>query len=190
MARRQNTVRSVSLHTGVSRRGTIVPWTPTPDSTGQALGCIRSPRAAQFPLSLNIGKTTMSTEDNKQIVREFCDHFRTSNVDGLIDAMTEDATWWVNGKPNLFSSAGTKTKAEAASMFRNMFSAYTTGLDMKIINMVGEGDSVAAEARSRATTKLGKIYENEYFFLFKIRDGKIAIVREYTDLMYVQETFG
>lgn len=132
----------------------------------------------------------MSIEDNKQIVREFCDHFRTSNADGLIDAMTEDATWWVNGKPHLFSSAGKKTKAEAARMFRNMFSAYTNGLDMRIINMVGEGDSIAAETRSQAITKSGKVYENEYFFLFKIRDGKIAIVREYTDLMHVQETFG
>lgn len=132
----------------------------------------------------------MSIEDNKQIVSEFCDHFRTSNADGLIDAMTEDATWWVNGKPHLFSSAGTKTRAEAAAMFRTMFSAYTNGLGMTIINMVGEGDSVAAEARSEATTKSGKVYENEYFFLFKIRDGKIAIVREYTDLMHVQETFG
>lgn len=75
-------------------------------------------------------------------------------------------------------------------MFRNMFSAYTNGLDMEIINMVGEGDSVAAEAQSRSITKSGRIYENEYFFLFKIRDGKIAIVREYTDLMHVQETFG
>jgi uncharacterized protein len=132
----------------------------------------------------------MSIDDNKQIVREFCDHFRTSNADGLIDAMTEDATWWVNGKPHLFSSAGTRTRAETASMFRNMFSAYTNGLDMTIINMVGEGESVAAEARSQATTKSGKVYENEYFFLFKIRDGKIATVREYTDLMHVQETFG
>ncbi|MBO0144774.1 nuclear transport factor 2 family protein [Agrobacterium sp. Ap1] len=132
----------------------------------------------------------MSVKDNKKIVREFCDHFRTSNADGLIDAMCEDATWWVNGKPHLFSSAGTKTRAEAEAMFRNMFSAYTNGLGMTIINMVGEGDSVAAEARSQATTKSGKIYENEYFFLFKIRDGKIAAVREYTDLLHVQETFG
>jgi uncharacterized protein len=132
----------------------------------------------------------MSVEDNKRIVREFCDHFRTSNADGLIDALTEDATWWVNGKPHLFPSAGTKTKAEAANTFRSMFAAYSNGLDMKIINMIGEGDSVAAEARSHATTRSGKTYANEYAFIFKIRDGKIASVREYTDLMHVQETFG
>ncbi|TBY08224.1 nuclear transport factor 2 family protein [Rhizobium laguerreae] len=138
----------------------------------------------------NNGENDMSVEDNKRIVREFCNHFKTSNADGLIDGMTEDATWWVNGKPHLFPSAGTKTKTEAASMFRNMFTAYSNGLDMKVINLIGEGDSIAAEARSQATTKSGKIYENEYFILFKIRDGKIASVREYTDLMHVQETFG
>lgn len=132
----------------------------------------------------------MSVEDNKRLVREFCGHFKTSNADGLIDSMTDDGTWWVNGKQHLFSSAGTKTKVEAASMFRNMFAAYSDGLDMRIINMIGDGDSVAAEARSQATTHSGKIYANEYAFIFKIRDGKIASVREYTDLMHVQETFG
>jgi uncharacterized protein len=104
--------------------------------------------------------------------------------------MTEDATWWVNGKPHLFPSAGIKTKAEAASMLRNMFAAYTDDPSFDIINLIGEGDSVAAEAQSRATTQSGKTYANEYAFIFKIRDGKIASVREYTDLMHVQETFG
>ena len=132
----------------------------------------------------------MSVEDNKRIVREFCDHFKTSNAEGLFDGMTEDAIWWVNGKKHLFSSAGTKTRTEALSMFHNMFAAYTNGLDMAVLNMIGEGDSVAAEARSQATTKSGKTYNNEYFFLFQIRDGKIASVREYTDLMHVRETFG
>jgi uncharacterized protein len=132
----------------------------------------------------------MSVEDNKRIVREFCDRFRTSNVEGLLRAMTEDATWWVNGKPHLFPSAGTKAKAAVGNMLRNMFAAYSDGLDMKIINMIAGGDGVAAETRSHATTHSGKVYANEYFILFKIRGGKIASVREYTDLMHVQETFG
>ncbi len=131
----------------------------------------------------------MSVEANKLLVLAFCDHFGASNADGLIDGMTEDATWWVNGKPHLFSSAGTKTKAEAADMFRSMLNAYVDGLNMTVINMIGEGDSVPAEARSYGITKFGKTYQNEYFFLFNFRDGKIASVREYTDLMHVQETF-
>ncbi|NKM94289.1 nuclear transport factor 2 family protein [Rhizobium leguminosarum] len=132
----------------------------------------------------------MTVEDNKRVVREFCDHFRKSNAEGLIDAMTDDATWWVNGKPHLFPSSGTKTKEEAAKMFRNMLSAYTDGLDMRIVSIIGEGDIVAAETRSHAITKTGKVYENEYAFLFTIRDGKVAKVREYTDLLHVMELFG
>ncbi|MDX0585348.1 nuclear transport factor 2 family protein [Sinorhizobium medicae] len=132
----------------------------------------------------------MSVEDNKRVAREFCDHFRKSNAEGLIDGMTDDATWWVNGKPHLFPSSGTKTKEEAAKMFRNMLSAYTDGLDMRIVSIIGEGDIVAAETRSHAITKTGKVYENEYAFLFTIRDGKVAKVREYTDLLHVMEVFG
>lgn len=75
-------------------------------------------------------------------------------------------------------------------MFRNMLAAYTDGLDMQIVSMIGERDDVAAEARSHATTKTGKVYQNEYFILFTIRDGKISKVREYTDLLHVLEVFG
>ncbi len=137
-----------------------------------------------------MGGGTMSVEDNKRLVREFCANFATSNADGLIDGMTENATWWVNGKPHLSSSAGTKTKAEAETMLRNMLNVYVDGLDMVITNMIGEGDGVAAEVRSHATTKSGKTYENEYFFLFRFRNEKISEVREYTDLMHVEEIFG
>ncbi|RVG72493.1 nuclear transport factor 2 family protein [Sinorhizobium meliloti] len=132
----------------------------------------------------------MSVENNKRVVREFCEQFKTSNADGLIDAMTDDATWWVNGKQHLFPSSGAKTKEEAGRMFRNMLSAYTDGLNMQIVSIIGEGDIVAAETRSHAITKTGKVYENEYALLFTVRDGKIAKVREYTDLLHVLEVFG
>ena len=132
----------------------------------------------------------MSVEDNKRLVHAFCDQFKTSNADGLIEAMTEDATWWVNGKPYLFPSSGTKTRDEAARMVRTMLSAYTDGLDMQIVSIIGEGDVVAVESRSQGTTKSGKTYQNEYALLFTIRDGKIAKLREYTDLLHVLEVFG
>lgn len=131
----------------------------------------------------------MLVENNKRLVRQFLAHFGTSNADGLIDAMTEDATWWVNGKPHLFSGAGRRTKAEAGAMFRTMRGAYVDGLEMTIIDMIAEGDSVAVEARSNATTKSGKSYSNEYAFWFRFESGKIASVREYTDLMHVKEIF-
>lgn len=132
----------------------------------------------------------MSVEDNKRVVREFCDHFKKSNADGLIDAMTDDATWWVNGKPHLFPSSGTRTKEEAAKMFRNMLAAYADGLEMQIVSIMGEGDIVVAETRSHATTRTGRVYENEYALFFTVRHGKVAKVREYTDLLHVLEVFG
>ena len=132
----------------------------------------------------------MNIEENKQIVRQFLGHFKRSDATGMIEGMTEDATWWVNGKPHLFSSAGTKSREQVRKMLENMFSAYVDGLDVEIIAMIGEGDRIAAEARSHAITKSGRVYANEYSFLFQIRDGKIAGVREYTDLLHVLEIFG
>jgi hypothetical protein len=40
------------------------------------------------------------------------DLFERSNITGLLDAMTEDATWEIVGKPELFAGAGVETKAD------------------------------------------------------------------------------
>ena len=92
----------------------------------------------------------MSIEENKQTVRDFLAYHKNATVTDLLDAMSEDATWWILGKPHLFPSAGTKSKADMKRIWGNLFSQVRDGLDMSIIGMVAEGDKVAAEIRSHA----------------------------------------
>jgi len=131
----------------------------------------------------------MGVEENKQVVRAYCSLFKQSAIADVLDMMTDDATWWVIGKPALFVGAGTKTKREMQSLWGDLYAKIEGGLEMNIIGMIGEGDRVAAEVRSYATMKNGRIYENDYHILFTLRDGKIASTREYTDLLHVDEIF-
>lgn len=132
----------------------------------------------------------MNTRKNKRIVEAFCGHFEHAAISDVLGMMSADATWSVKGKPDLYPGAGTKTKAEMAVIWRDLYGVLDGGLRMEVSGMVAEGDLVAAEVRSHAVTRRGKIYANDYHLLFKLRDGKVAEVREYTDLMHAAEVFG
>jgi ketosteroid isomerase-like protein len=132
----------------------------------------------------------MSIQDNKQTVREYLAHFKRAAVPDLMEAMSDDATWWILGKPHLFAGAGTKSKADMERIWRGLFRHMKDGLEMTVIGMVAEGDKVAAEIRSHAGLADGRVYENQYHMLFIVRQGKIVEVKEYADTLLIASMFG
>lgn len=132
----------------------------------------------------------MSIEDNKQTVREYLAHFKNAAITDLLDAMSQDATWWILGKPHLFPGAGNKSKADMERIWGSLFGRMKDGLDMTVIGMVAEGDKVAVEIRSHADLTDGRVYENQYHMLFTVRQGKIVEVKEYADTLLIASMFG
>lgn len=132
----------------------------------------------------------MSTQDNKQIVQTFMDLFEKSAISDILALMTDDATWEVVGKPHLYAGAGVKTKAQMSRIWPDIYQKLDGPLEMRVTGMIAEGDLVAAEVQSHALTKAGKVYANDYHFLITIREGRIAVVKEYTDLMHAADVFG
>ena len=133
---------------------------------------------------------TMTIRENKQAVIEFCANFKKASIPDLLDAMSDDATWWIIGNPQLFPGAGTKSKADMKRIWGNIFRHMKDGLEMTVIGMIAEGDKVAAEIRSYADLTDGRVYENQYHMLFTYRRGKITEVREYADTLLIAKMFG
>ncbi len=59
------------------------------------------------------------------------------------------------------------------------------GIQFTVHSLTAEDDRVAAEVESYAPLVNGNVYNNHYHMLFVIRDGKIAIVKEYADTAHV-----
>ena len=137
-----------------------------------------------------IEETNMKLQENKHAVLGFCAHFKRAAIADLLDGMSEDATWWILGKPHLFSGAGTKSKADMDRIWGGLFRHMRDGLQMTVIGMVAEGDKVAAEIRSHADLTDGRSYENQYHMLFTLRQGKIVEVKEYADTLLIAHMFG
>lgn len=131
----------------------------------------------------------MSAETNKQLIAKFNACFETSDIDAALSMMSDDCQWWILGKADLFPVSGTKSKTEFGDLLKEIHSTLQGGMRFDVVGLTAEGDQVAAELRAQAVTKSGKIYENNYHMLYRLRDGHLCAVREYTDLMTIRDIF-
>jgi ketosteroid isomerase-like protein len=128
--------------------------------------------------------TTTDIETNKQIVRDFMEAFGSGDVGRTMAYMADDATWWVAGTIPL---SGTYTKAEFANLLAGVVETCKQPISLTPKAFTAEGDRVAVETESYTETNKGGIYNNQYHFLFSLRDGKIVQVKEYLDTMHTNE---
>ncbi|MEV1293638.1 nuclear transport factor 2 family protein [Pseudonocardia sp. NPDC049635] len=132
----------------------------------------------------------MSTteERNKQIVTEFMEVFSGGDVEAILSRLTDDATWWVAG--TIPGISGTKDKAAFAEMVSGIAASTTSGaIRLTPLAFTAEGDRVAVETESYTELTNGRVYNNLYHFLFTVRDGKIASVKEYLDTEHTTAVF-
>jgi ketosteroid isomerase-like protein len=131
----------------------------------------------------------MSIEQNKELASHFFDRFSEGDIAGALDIMTDDATWWIAGKPEQLPAAGVHSKEQIARVFYNMSGQLRDGLKMTVKGLIAEGEKVAVEVESYGELRNGRIYNQEYHLLVTVRDGKISAVREYLDTQHVFATW-
>ncbi len=131
----------------------------------------------------------MTIEQNKAIALKFFEKFSVTDIEGALSTMSDDATWWIPGKKELSPSAGLYSKDKIARLFHRMVYSLQSGLNMKVVSCIGEGDRVAVEVVSTGDLKNGRQYRQEYHVLLTLRDGKIASVREYLDTQHAYDVW-
>lgn len=132
----------------------------------------------------------MGTEQNKQTAMKFLQVMAShENTDWLEDAMCDDATYWTCGKPHLFDYAGTRNKKDFIAWARTPSIFIDGGAKASFGAITAERDRVAMESQTRGTLPDGRVYTNEYHYLFTFRDGKVLQVKEYMDTQAAAEFF-
>jgi uncharacterized protein len=129
----------------------------------------------------------MNINENKALALEFFERFTAGDIQGALDTMSDDATWWIPGKPERSPSAGLYSKERIGRLLNRMVAALESGLTMTVVSSVGEGDHVALEVVSYGDLRNGRQYRQEYHMLLSFKDGKIASVREYLDTQHAND---
>lgn len=131
----------------------------------------------------------MSIEENKKIVETYFELMNKANDKAMLEYLTDDFLFEsMLQKPKAFNFSW--PKEDFASASRLMSEQMKKPLKIWIVSMMAEDNKVAVEAQSYGEMNSGKLYENVYHFLFKLRDGKIYNVREYSCSYTAQDCFG
>ena len=118
------------------------------------------------------------TSDHHRIVREFLSALSRGELSD--DMLTPDFSGWT-------VLSGPVDRAIYQGAFKVFSSIFAEGPVPTIHSLTAEEDRVVAEFRSKGILKNGDAYQNDYLFLFRIRNGRIAYVGEYFNPDIVRE---
>jgi ketosteroid isomerase-like protein len=128
----------------------------------------------------------MGAAENKKLIRTYFKRIATGDPK-LAEMLADDVAWWV---PPGSAMAGTyEGKAKVLELMGSGIGLYDPTVPMKITveDMVAEGSSVCVQFVLEAKTAKGRDYRNHYHFVFKLRRGKIVLVKEYVDTKYAHD---
>lgn len=124
---------------------------------------------------------------NVDVIRKVYDAMTRVANDEVAALFHEDAYWHVMAT-GVVGDGRTDGRDAVFETIGGVVSMFEQGsMQMTVTNLIGsdEGDYVASEHTLRARFTDGTPYENHYAFVWEVRDGKVAGVREYMDSFYV-----
>lgn len=127
-------------------------------------------------------------DQTKKVVEDFLRVFSSGDLNGILDYMTDDATWWVGG--TIEGMSGMKDKKGFGEMLGGIAESTKAGaIALTPHEWTVQGDRAAVETESYSELNNGRIYNNLYHFVFTVRDGKISSVKEYLDTEHTRAIF-
>jgi uncharacterized protein len=124
-----------------------------------------------------------SREANKALVRRYFETVASDGFGKALELVAEDAIWWIPG------AEGELGKKDMIAAMDRAADSLVGNMGAEFLSMTAEDDRVAAEVRGSSLRKSGVRYDNVYHFLFRVRDGKIAEIREHHDTAYAAKVF-
>jgi ketosteroid isomerase-like protein len=121
------------------------------------------------------------SEQNKAIVEQAYNNFKTGNIEALLDLFADDISWTLpemEGVP----FAGKRTGRAAVGEFFSTLGALQDVVSFEPRELIAEGDKVVAlgiyEWRVKANNRE---FGSDFAHVWTIRDGKLASLHEYMD---------
>jgi ketosteroid isomerase-like protein len=127
--------------------------------------------------------------EHKERMREIMDAMSRGRVRPLFDAMADDVTWrWMGVNHWCRTFEGKQTVVDA--LFGGASETLGPSSSVEVHCIHADGDYVIVEHSGRNKMPDGRRYDNNYCWVFRFQDGRIAEVREYMDTQLVTDTFG
>ncbi|MEX5684738.1 nuclear transport factor 2 family protein [Pseudomonas silesiensis] len=115
----------------------------------------------------------MSQQENTKLALKYMGFLNTGEIDQALALASDDATFW-------HPLSGAVGKEELRITLKHAFGLMLT-INNNVLSTTAEADRVSLELEFKADLSNGRTYENQYHFMFVIKDGKIHSLKEYVD---------
>ena len=122
----------------------------------------------------------MSSDENKQIMRDIMDALAQGDRRPFAEAMADDFSWIIAGE-SLWSGAFHGKDVVRQKLMVPLFAQFQGTYTNRAVRLIAEGDVVVVECRGRVTTTRGQPYHNSYCYVCELVDGKLKTLTEYMD---------
>ncbi|GBF49976.1 snoaL-like domain protein [Leptospira ryugenii] len=123
----------------------------------------------------------MDIQNNKKIVAEFFSNLNARDMNAAFALLDESLHWWILGNIPVSGDYDLKKISLGLKLIFRAFDNF----QFTCKQFTGEEDRVSLIAESHGIRKsTGKAYNNQYHFLFTIKNGKIIKVQEYFDTVH------
>src|SRR5688500_17011729 len=121
------------------------------------------------------------SEQNKAIVQQAYDNFKTGDIEGLLNLMSDDISWTLPDMEGVPFS-GKRTGRAAVGEFFASVGASQEVLTFEPRELIAEGDRVVALGNYSWRVKANdREFGGDFAHVWTIRDGKATEFQEYMD---------
>lgn len=122
---------------------------------------------------------------SREIVQRWFDLIAKGDAQAAFALFSDDVTYDLKGTTPV-SGVYSGLKQIVEDFFTPWRKQIVGDIVLTVDELIGDGDRVVALARGKAKTIHGLPYDNDYVFVFGLRDGKIREVIEYLDTALVE----
>jgi len=122
---------------------------------------------------------------NKHLLQEVFAETAKGNGRPFVAALAEDVSWTIIGSTK-WSRTYRGRKAVLAELLGPLNAQLANGNTITAHRFIAEGDHVVVEGRGHNRTKSGAPYENTYCWVFRLAEGKVVELIEYTDTALIE----
>lgn len=122
----------------------------------------------------------MTAAENKQFMQRIFDELAKGNGRPFVESLADDFRWVFTGTSS-WSRTYEGKPVVVKELLEPLFAQFAGRYTNKAVRMIAEGDFVVVECRGQVTTKAGKPYNNQYCYVCRIANGKLAEITEYMD---------
>jgi len=134
----------------------------------------------------------MSTDETRTLIEDFYAALRKGDRARLLELLAPDAVWIPPASAPVARTEGAEAIADAlgGQIVRTTFDL-SKPFALEIRRMLADGDVAVVQQRLTATAKAtGNDYDNQYCWVYEIRDGRIAVLEEYADTIVAGRAMG